>query len=275
MRQKQKSVPKTRSSDATWLLLILILIMVAVLYSANQENRSALTSSHIATAKITPIEVLHPEFSVTRISPETRRIRNNINLRRGPGTTYTKVGLALANTTIPIFGVSGDWYVTRHNGREVFIASWLTYDLPTATPVVRRTAIPRTRVRRFSTPQRKYTHSILNVRSGPDVSYRKIGQLGAGAKIQALGISGNWYLVKHNRRNGYVAGWLVHNSPPAPARQVHAREPVWQQPSYTCNCSKTCSKMSSCQEAYFQLNNCGCRIRDRDNDGVPCETICR
>lgn len=44
---------------------------------------------------------------------------------------------------------------------------------------------------------------------------------------------------------------------------------------YTCNCSKTCSQMSSCEEAYFQLNNCGCSARDGDKDGVPCESICR
>lgn len=44
---------------------------------------------------------------------------------------------------------------------------------------------------------------------------------------------------------------------------------------YICNCSKTCSQMSSCEEAYFQLNNCGCSARDGDKDGVPCESICR
>lgn len=44
---------------------------------------------------------------------------------------------------------------------------------------------------------------------------------------------------------------------------------------FTCNCSKTCTKMSSCEEAYFQLINCGCGVRDGDNDGVPCENICR
>jgi len=44
--------------------------------------------------------------------------------------------------------------------------------------------------------------------------------------------------------------------------------------SWTCNCSKTCTQISSCSEAYFQLNNCGCGIRDGDNDGVPCENLC-
>ena len=43
---------------------------------------------------------------------------------------------------------------------------------------------------------------------------------------------------------------------------------------YICDCSKTCPEISACEEAYYQLNNCGCNIRDGDNDGVPCEDIC-
>lgn len=45
-------------------------------------------------------------------------------------------------------------------------------------------------------------------------------------------------------------------------------------PTYTCDCSKTCDEISSCTEAYYQLNTCGCTRRDGDNDGVPCETLC-
>lgn len=44
--------------------------------------------------------------------------------------------------------------------------------------------------------------------------------------------------------------------------------------TYSCNCSKTCTQITSCEEAYYQLNICGCNIRDGDNDGVPCENIC-
>ncbi|MDO8620965.1 MAG: excalibur calcium-binding domain-containing protein [Candidatus Levybacteria bacterium] len=44
---------------------------------------------------------------------------------------------------------------------------------------------------------------------------------------------------------------------------------------YTCNCAKTCTQISTCAEAYYQLDNCGCSIRDGDNDGIPCENLCR
>jgi len=45
-------------------------------------------------------------------------------------------------------------------------------------------------------------------------------------------------------------------------------------PPYTCNCAKTCTQISTCTEAYYQLNTCGCSVRDGDDDGVPCENLC-
>jgi len=45
-------------------------------------------------------------------------------------------------------------------------------------------------------------------------------------------------------------------------------------PSYTCDCSKTCTEIKTCAEAYYQLNTCGCSIRDNDKDGIPCENLC-
>ncbi len=45
--------------------------------------------------------------------------------------------------------------------------------------------------------------------------------------------------------------------------------------SYTCNCSKTCPQMSSCAEAQYQLNVCGCSKRDADKDGIACDADCQ
>lgn len=45
--------------------------------------------------------------------------------------------------------------------------------------------------------------------------------------------------------------------------------------SYSCTPRKTCSAISTCEEAHWYLANCswGGRL-DRDNDGIPCESIC-
>jgi micrococcal nuclease len=45
--------------------------------------------------------------------------------------------------------------------------------------------------------------------------------------------------------------------------------------SYTCSCSKTCAQMSSCAEAQYQLNACGCSARDNDGDGIACDADCQ
>lgn len=45
--------------------------------------------------------------------------------------------------------------------------------------------------------------------------------------------------------------------------------------SYVCSCSKTCPQMSSCEEAQYQLNVCGCSARDADDDGIACDSDCQ
>lgn len=44
---------------------------------------------------------------------------------------------------------------------------------------------------------------------------------------------------------------------------------------YACDCKKTCAKMSSCEEAQYQLNVCGCAARDGDDDGIACDSDCQ
>lgn len=42
-----------------------------------------------------------------------------------------------------------------------------------------------------------------------------------------------------------------------------------------CGAKRTCGQMNSCEEAKFYLVQCGVSSLDRDNDGVPCESICK
>jgi hypothetical protein len=53
------------------------------------------------------------------------------------------------------------------------------------------------------------------------------------------------------------------------------QEPSQTSGSYVCNCSKTCEQMSSCAEAQYQLNTCGCSARDGDKDGIACDSDCQ
>lgn len=64
-----------------------------------------------------------------------------------------------------------------------------------------------------------------------------------------------------------------------PVQQSQQAQPVVTQEapvnntsgSYGCDCSKTCEQISSCAEAQYQLNTCGCKQRDADHDGIACD----
>ena len=43
---------------------------------------------------------------------------------------------------------------------------------------------------------------------------------------------------------------------------------------FTCGSKRVCKEMTSCEEAYFYLTQCGLTRLDRDHDGIPCESIC-
>ncbi|MFK5971535.1 MAG: excalibur calcium-binding domain-containing protein [Candidatus Marithrix sp.] len=67
---------------------------------------------------------------------------------------------------------------------------------------------------------------------------------------------------------------LKQNSKP---KKRYKPKKVYKSTSSTSNHScakKYCKNMNSCEEAYYQLRTCGYRRLDRDNDGVPCESIC-
>lgn len=72
---------------------------------------------------------------------------------------------------------------------------------------------------------------------------------------------------------------IIYNSP-TPIRATSApvtystptTQPAVQDSGYGCNCSKTCTQITSCAEAQYQLNSCGCGARDGDGDGIACDS---
>ena len=81
-------------------------------------------------------------------------------------------------------------------------------------------------------------------------------------------------------RNPYVTGEKEPSSGPftVPA-------PAGNQPStllradgasgFDCSVIKSCAMMASCDEALYQLNSCGNTRIDGNQDGVPCQSLCR
>jgi len=67
---------------------------------------------------------------------------------------------------------------------------------------------------------------------------------------------------------------IKYNMPNSPTSYPLSTQVKEDTNKYVCDCSKNCSQMTDCDEAYFQLNDCGCVKRDNDGDGIPCESMC-
>lgn len=137
-----------------------------------------------------------------------------------------------------------------------------------------------------------YTTSRANARACASTSCQIIVGVQAGEALEVIdeatgdNVSGStlWYVANYNGQRVYIHSSLMSATAvrpantPVPGASGSSAQPQPTSPpapaGYRCNCSKTCGEMSSCEEAYFQLNTCGCRRLDRDNDGVPCESIC-
>ncbi len=81
----------------------------------------------------------------------------------------------------------------------------------------------------------------------------------------------NSYKKSSSKSSGGSSGYYI---PKTSSNKSNTNQTTGSSGNFTCDCSKPCSRISSCAEAYFQLNQCGCSARDGDDDGVPCENLC-
>ena len=56
-------------------------------------------------------------------------------------------------------------------------------------------------------------------------------------------------------------------------QRISARKP--SPGNFRCASKRYCREMTSCEEARFYLRECGLSRLDGDQDGVPCESLCR
>lgn len=94
----------------------------------------------------------------------------------------------------------------------------------------------------------------------PDIKFQgKFREAEAYARNNSLGLWDSCPNTKNGRANTGLPSSLKPNSN------------FDSSGDFSCDCSKPCSDISSCTEAQFQLENCGCSKRDGDGDGIACD----
>lgn len=162
--------------------------------------------------------------------------------------------------------------------------------LPTATHTTRptETSLP-TAIPSVTTWYVNSTGGV-NVRACPSTDCDILFRANNGDEISVVATNGDWHeILLANGSTAYIyaqytSTWSPVTQPtsvpvqatqaPGQPTQVPQVQPTLPPVSgWNCDCSRLCSEMESCDEAYFQLQ-CGCSERDSDGDGVPCESIC-
>ena len=270
-----------------WLLLLSCLgtLVLLVLFpspppthqrNVTQTVEDVLTSDRAVAAHIaspTPMPTDVPTVVVQQLSPTAT-------------TNLTSKADAIQQATATERAMSNAVVLTQ-------LASAATPS-PTVTQTLRPSPAPPTQ----APAETWYITARANARSCPQLDCSVVTVLDAGTRVDVVGVehgasvSGNdvWRLVMAGGQITYVHSSLLSQtaprptSAPAPVQQTNPQQsqpistappapPPMIAPAFSCNCSKTCGQMT-CEEAYFQLNQCGCSRRDGDHDGVPCENVC-
>ena len=133
----------------------------------------------------------------------------NVNVRSGPGNSYSVLTVMKSGTTTSSLGTSGNWTKVTVNGKTGYVYSKYLSGTGNTTSV--QPSTPTT-----STSKTVYiTASALNVRSGAGTSYNVIGTLTKGKSASVVGTSGNWYKIKYGSGYGYIISSYTSTNAPS------------------------------------------------------------
>ncbi len=162
---------------------------------------------------------------------------DKLNVRSGPGLTYSVIGNLKANTTLPVVAEKDNWtQVALPDGRKGWVASWLvkrTNKAPTQQTLTKQVpgkpnAASQPAAKQQPTnpqpakqppaqpqpakqpPAVKSTGTNVNVRTGPGLTFPVIRQIQPDQSWPLVKKEGQWVQIRlSDKQTGWVAGWLV------------------------------------------------------------------
>ncbi len=167
--------------------------------TATATPSPTVTPTPTAAATATPTETVAPTATPTTApatSPTVTAIgtvtSTTLNVRTGPGTSYTKVGTFTKGDKASVVqaGSAGSWHKILYNNSVAYV--YANYMSVTTTPSMAATG--------------SVTASTLNIRSGPGTSYAVVGRFSKGDSVNIVsqGDSGGWHMIWYNNSAAYV-----------------------------------------------------------------------
>jgi N-acetylmuramoyl-L-alanine amidase len=120
---------------------------------------------------------------------------NLVNIREGPGLSYSVVKKVDKDETYPILKEEGDWIqIELSNGKKGWIANWLVSKNQGTSSTSGQTATSA-----------EVIENDLRVRKGPGTSFQIIGYLNKGEKVDVIEDNENWFKISTTFGKGWVS----------------------------------------------------------------------
>lgn len=127
-----------------------------------------------------------------------------VNIRSGPSTSNSIVTKVKQGDKLTILSEMDQWSkVKLSNGKEGWIANWLFDKASTLT--VQTVANSQTQKSTIAV----VNSDLVNVRSGPATTYKKVAQVYSGQVYNVVKKEGEWLQIEGNGISGWIAGWLM------------------------------------------------------------------
>ncbi|WP_297135992.1 C40 family peptidase [Terrisporobacter sp.] len=131
------------------------------------------------------------------------KANGGLNVRKGPSTSYAKIGKLANGSKVNVIATSGGWSKINYGSTVGYVSNdYLvneghTNNEPTA-----------------GTTKYVKANGGLNVRKGPSTSYAKVGKLANGSQVKVISTSNGWSKIESGNINGYVSDqYLTANKP--------------------------------------------------------------
>ena len=160
---------------------------------------------------------------------------SDVNVRSGPGNSYSVLTMMSKGTTSANLGQSGGWVKVSVNGKTGYVYSKYLTGTSASASTSSNTNSGSTAT--TSVSKTVYvTASSLNVRSGAGTSYSVIGGVANGKAVSVVGSTNGWYKIKYGGGYGYISS--SYTSSAAPSSSANAA-PSSSQPTVSSSKAKT------------------------------------
>ena len=165
------------------------------------------------------------EDSYTNVN-ETVYTTTAVNVRTGPSTDAEKIGMLNPGAEISRTGIgSNGWSKVSFEGQEAYMRSdyLVTSEVKNTSPIASHAATvnPETStgdetVTFEDVNETVYATTGVNVRTGPDTAYEKLGMCSRGNSVTRTGVGSNgWSRVTYNGSTAYIHSDYLSTTKPA------------------------------------------------------------